>query len=151
MEIDTAMNRNYVFIAVLFVGIGIITVLELTDTQQDKSPQIMEELVMSNISLLSMEKVYASGDCADVIQKIKDKHWENINKSKYKRDGKMAWFAAGLVLSAHYVEKDCDTADEILDQYLIDAKIADKEAGQSDIRDDISAAIRYVKSLLKDR
>jgi len=96
-----------------------------------------------------MENVYATGDCSEVIQKIKDRHWENINKNKYKRNAEISWYAAGLVLSAHYVAKDCNTANDVLNEYLDDLEIAHHDMGQSDIRDDIAASMRFVKSLLK--
>ena len=136
--------------ALLLIGIcAVWSILALIDTVDKKTPTI-EELVMLDMLSLSMENVYATGDCSEVIQKTKDKHWENINKSKYKQGQELAWYAAGLVLAAHYVAQDCDTAESELDEILRTIQIADHETGQSDIRDDIAAAMRFVKALLNE-
>lgn len=150
------------FLVVLVVGIGVgFIVYELGQKSlEDKLDQLnqeneqlstVEELVISNITMMSIQNVYATSDeCSDVLQKIKDKHWENINKSKYKNGGELAWYAAGLVLGAHHVAKDCNGAEKIIDEILADIQHADHELGQSDIRDDIAASMRFVKKMLNE-
>lgn len=127
----------------------ILSIVVLADTEGDKSLSIEESLIFDTLSL-SMENVYATEDCSEALQKIKDKHWANINTGKYKRAEELSWFAAGLVLGAHYVAKDCNTAESIIDQYIDDLWIADHDIGQSDIRDDIAAAMRFVKRVLQE-
>lgn len=145
IKIGIASASVIIVISIMFVG-GFFNI----DKQSENQEEIIniEELVMSNIFSLSMENVYATGECSEVIQDIKDRRLENLNKSRYK-NGEISWYAAGLVLAAHYVVKDCDSADRILDEYLNDLKIVDKDHDQSDIRDDIASSFRYVKSLLK--
>jgi len=144
------MNKNEKVLGIsLIVSVIVLSIFVLVDIKEDKKSFTVEELVISNLSIMAMDNVYAIGDCSETIQKIKDRHWENINKSRYKINGEMSWYAAGLVLANHHIAKDCDTALEIIDQYLYDLKIADKDFGQSDIRDHIASAMRYAKNLLK--
>ncbi len=136
-------------VLVLLVMIGMISTVFIITSYADEKIPIFNELFISNTFSLSMENVYATGDCVEVLQKIKDEHWGNVNKPKYRDRGEMSWFAAGLVLGAHYVAKDCDTAESELDEILRNIQTADHEIGQSDIRDDISTAIRFIKTSLK--
>jgi len=142
-------NKKVLGISLIVSVIIVLSIFVLVDIKEDKKSFTVEELVISNLSIMAMDNVYATGDCSETIQKIKDQHWNNINKSRYKKGGEMSWYAAGLVLANHYIAKDCDTALEIIDQYLYDFKIADKDSGHSAIRDDIASGMRYAKYLLK--
>lgn len=112
-------------------------------------PILIISVYAQEISNVSGEK-----DCSEAIEIIKEAHTKSVRATAAYSPDKSNWYAAGLVLGLHYIEKDCDTAKEKMDEILDDLWDGQKEfAGKTgyastDVTDKISSAIRFVKSTL---
>jgi len=124
------MNKN------IFLVLAIIPILVLPVYAQEFTGNMVEK------------------DCSKVIEKIKEKHWDTLKSYAAYYPDKPNWYAAGLMLGLHYVEKDCDTAEEKMNEILDNLWTGQKENGGKEgyadtkTTDKISFAIRFIKSLL---
>ena len=101
------------------------------------------------ISNLSPQK-----DCSEAIKIIKENHEKAVRSTAIYTPDKYNWYAAGLMLGLHYIEKDCNTAKEKMNEILDNLWDGQKEFGgqpgyaSTDITDKISSSIRFIKSIL---
>lgn len=146
------MNKETILTQIILLAILVSVVIFLVtsyETLQEKTEiKGIEKKVLEETSSLLMDNVYATGDCSEIIQKIKDERMSNLNKTKYRENGEMSWFAAGLALGVYYVGQDCDNASEKMDELLDETWNVSDDYGQSDKLDDLSAAFRFIKNLL---
>ena len=109
------------------------------DSQQDM--KFFEEIIFS--SLENDVNAFASVDCQESIDKIMTRHWDKAARKE------MSYYGAGLILGSIYIEQDCDTAEQVIDEVLMDLWNGYRETKQhKSIVDNISAGLRFAKSTL---
>jgi len=101
-----------------------------------------------------VSQVPEENNCSEAIETIKEMYEISIGRTARISPDTSNWFAAGLILGLHYVEKDCDTAKEKMGE-ILDAlwKGQDDFGGQkgyisTDTSDKISTAIRTIQRML---
>lgn len=90
---------------------------------------------------LSLSASHASGDCNDVLDKIEAERWDAV--SNYE----MSYYGAGLALSHYYIEKDCSTAVDKINEELEDMYSQNIDDG---ILEKFEAGVRFSINALKD-
>lgn len=145
------MKKNIKQIIVLQIIVAIILVVGLfliSTYEKAETKELEVQLDFEHIWSLPIDEVYGSGDCVEVVEKIKAQCIENLNNIQYREQGKMSWYAAGLALGVYYVAQDCDNASEKMDELLDETWQAGDDYGQSDKLDDLTAAFRFIKNIL---